>query len=144
MNIQDSRSALNGQCIAKNVVMYICGASVDCGLMMQYAIDALHQITGVLEKEVKGRVHQDLSSLYFPLTDALRQMYGQYRVDNVVRPLRVAMARLLDCCLVYLMGNEGFRAIFEHQWYPWLWTNLMRDNGVFLETGELGALPQIV
>ncbi|KAK3329777.1 hypothetical protein B0H66DRAFT_634910 [Apodospora peruviana] len=136
---------LDGQPILKNVLMYICGASVNCRSMMDFATDAIEDITQTILSGGPQGGHI-LSSHYcgthdiFKFTDpfslALSTLYEQGPNPFMVG-MRVAMARLVDVCLMHLIINQSFRKSFLLQWMPALWQNVRNDSSYFAKHGLL-------
>ncbi|KAK3694324.1 hypothetical protein B0T22DRAFT_487862 [Podospora appendiculata] len=136
---------LDGESIRKNVFMYICGASVNCQSMMNYATNAIDAATEVVGELIPSQYHRDdLICFYKPLTTALAMLYSQGGRGQLIYAMRLAMAKLVDACLLWLLGNQAFRTIFPATWAPALFFECIMDNNYFhrlgLLDGEVGEL----
>ncbi|OIW34427.1 hypothetical protein CONLIGDRAFT_626430 [Coniochaeta ligniaria NRRL 30616] len=123
--------SLDCDCIRKNVYMYLCGASVDCRSMMTFATSAMDQITSALT-DIMPAVSKEpgLYRLYIPLRQALELLHSQGNRPNMF-PMRVAVARLVDVTMLYLMANKGFMSMFEQQWAKEIYPMSFWDSVLF-------------
>lgn len=133
---------LNGACIHKNVFMFICGASVNCRAMMDFATNAIDDTADVMEP-LMPTVYQryDLGRFHEVLREALAMMFDQGD-RPVMGTLRLAMARLVDVCMMYLALNPGFKERFEAAWCPSIFLNCVQDNVRFKRLGWLDHPPE--
>ncbi|KAK3335760.1 hypothetical protein B0T19DRAFT_17455 [Cercophora scortea] len=136
---------LDGESIRKNVFMYICGASVNCQSMMKYATDAINAATEIVQQLIPSQYYRsDLICFYQPLTCALAMLYSQHGRGQLMFAMRLAMAKLVDVCLLWLFRNQVFRDFFQATWGPALYFECMMDNhyfhGLGLLDGEAGTL----
>jgi hypothetical protein len=122
--------------------MYICGASVKCKAMMTFATDNIDETTYIIERIIPISCHQpDIRRFHEPLRQALTMLFEQPN-SHLMGPMRLAMARLVDVCFLYLILNRGFKTSFESRWMPWLFANCARDNDYFRRVGGLDPQPQ--
>ncbi|KAH8905060.1 hypothetical protein BR93DRAFT_929305 [Coniochaeta sp. PMI_546] len=129
---------MDGDCIRRNVYMYLCGASVDCRSMMNFATSAVEQITSVLA-DIMPAVYKDtgVHRFYIPLTQGLELLHSQGNRTNMFH-MRVAMAKLVDVTLLYLMVNEGFKDTFKPHWGREIYPMCFWDSVVFRRMGLIG------
>lgn len=118
--------------------MYICGASVNCEAMTKFALNAIERTTETLAQIVSVKyLDMGLHRLFVPLGQALELLRFQGNRPNTF-PIRLAVARLVDVTLPYLMKNASFRYAFEANWrkelYPMCWT----DSVLFRQMGLIG------
>jgi hypothetical protein len=133
---------LEASSIFKNVFMYICGASVKCKAMMTFATNNMDETTHVIECIIPTGCYQpDIQRFHEPLRMALTMLFEQPDT-RLMGPMRLAMARLVDVCFLYLILNQGFKLSFENYWMPWLYANCVLDNDYFRTVGALDPLPR--
>jgi hypothetical protein len=133
---QDPENPLEGTSLKMNTFMYICGASIDVQAMTTFAVKRINQATEIISALVPHHYPNDLSRLFLPLRDALSMVFEQPDIPEM-RPIRVALARLIDNVLVWLMGSPSFRSHFDYTWFPWVYYNCMSDNHRFRSAGDL-------
>ncbi|KAK3393228.1 hypothetical protein B0H63DRAFT_516425 [Podospora didyma] len=136
----------SGICIQLSAFKYICGITWEIQPMMDFALKALRETTEILKAVFPASLDgdlfytTDLSGLYHPLATAQLMVFHQgFITPNI--PLRLAMAKLIDVCIMYLVMNPGFLADFENQWMPSIWEEILLDHNYFRERGELDPLP---
>jgi hypothetical protein len=133
---------LDGSSIQKNAYMFICGASVNCHEMMEFATDAVDDATEVIE-DLMPTVYNshDLARFHEPLRVALTMVFDQG--DGLeMGSMRLALARLVDVSLMYLVLNPAFKIPFEMAWCPYVIMNCIRDNKLYKRLGWLDAPPE--
>lgn len=128
---------LDGESIRRNAYMFVCGSSVDCRSMMDFATDGIDETTQVMECLMPTLYQsRSLARFHEPLRDALAILF-----DQGDRPLaltmRLALACLADVTLMYLVLNPAFRVPYETTWCPWIALNCLRDNARFKAMGWL-------
>jgi hypothetical protein len=118
--------------------MYISGASVDCRSMMDFATAAMDRITADLTSLIPN-VYGDpgLHRLHVPLRQGLELLHSQGNRPNM-EAMRLAVARLVDVTLLYLVKNEGFRHAFLHHWCREIYPMCFWDSLRFRRMGLIG------
>jgi hypothetical protein len=129
---------LDGDCVRRNVYMYLCGASVDCRAMKNFATSATDRVTAGLSNLMPS-VYRDagLHRLYIPLRQGLELLRSQGNRPNMF-PMRAAMAKLVDVTLLYFMENEGFKYSFEPHWGKEIYPMCFWDSVLFRRMGLIG------
>lgn len=95
--------------------MFICGASVDCTSLKDFTTGAINKTAdqlAPLAHKYKGAM---TAEFYDPLTDALGMLFSQGET-SVMEPMRLAMARLIDMVIMYLIRNTEFKDKFIEDW----------------------------
>lgn len=138
---------LDGSPIRHAVFAFIAGASVACSAMTAAALAALDTAASRLRafflsqrEPATAIAAADLASLYDPLSDALIMAYGQGGARACVRPLRVALAHLLDVTVLWLVLNPGFREMMGARWTAWVFPHVVRDCAQFGREGVLDEM----
>lgn len=106
--------------------------------MMNFATSAVEQITSVLA-DIMPAVYKDtgVHRFYIPLTQGLELLHSQGNRVNMFA-MRVAMAKLVDVTLLYLMVNEGFKDTFKPHWGREIYPMCFWDSVVFRRMGLIG------
>lgn len=122
--------------------MYICGASVHCHSMMNYAIEGINDAVELVGRTLPvqygwgnlARFHEYL----------LRGLVLAFDQGNrpVMAPLRLHMARLVDVSMMYLVLDHEFRNRFYRYWTPWVFLNCVQDSIFFAQVGMLNSAPE--
>ncbi|KAK4128957.1 hypothetical protein N657DRAFT_47946 [Parathielavia appendiculata] len=115
------RSAFNGRQIHSAAFMYICGASVACESMMLTALGALGEAAFRLQQFFEQTPDEtiealDLSELYYPITAALEMTYEQPLTSEMLFPLRLAMAVIVEVVNEPLGLNPEFVEHAKDEW----------------------------
>jgi len=128
--------------------MYIAGASIDYEPMMAYALYHLEGAARVMEAGIDASAADDTlgqACLLWerPVWSALTMVYEQPagsepldspNVPEAVRArffrLRLALNRLVDGVIMYLILNKAFAAAFKNEWRDIAW-RLIDDNIYF-------------
>ncbi|KAG7292677.1 hypothetical protein NEMBOFW57_002714 [Staphylotrichum longicolle] len=139
---------LDGSPIRHAVFAFIAGASVACSAMTAAALAALDTAASRLRTfflsqrdPATALAAADLAPLYDPLSDALIMAYGQGGGARAcVRPLRVALAHLLDVTVLWLALNPGFREMMGARWTAWVFPHVVRDCAQFGREGVLDEM----
>lgn len=119
--------------------MYLCGASVDCGAMTTFAVNAMHGITSTMSTLMPAIYKlPGLHRLYNPLRQGLELLHSQGNRQNMLA-MRVAAARLVDVTLLYFMQDPGFsRLAFQPEWWREIYPMCFWDSVLFRRMGLIG------
>jgi len=138
--------------------MYIAGASIDHHPMMAFACFHINQATRLLQDTVmRPSVADDIESYSTliwerPVRAALTMLYEQPGAAERLFPLdqppphqmrllglRLALNRLVDHTIMYLILNKAFAVAFKNEWRDLAW-RLVEDNISFDTMGLLEPL----
>ncbi|KAL2019819.1 hypothetical protein VTK56DRAFT_9170 [Thermocarpiscus australiensis] len=137
------RTLQHGAFIRQSVFMYVAGASIDYPHLMDESADVVEEAADTFKVLLRAMTRReleeaDLSQLYLPLREALILMYVEGH-HPVMTGMRLAMAKLIDLTLMYMILNPGFREELDTHWCPWIYQNILNDNLFF---SRQGLLPQ--
>ena len=139
--ILNADGPLQGHSIFHNVFMYIAGLSVDCGSLMEYALEAVNNATAALA-QIMPQDYQFLTPAFWQhLHPALSLMFDQGERPAII-PLRLAMCKLFDATFLYLMMNPAFQQHYMQTWTPYVFNLCCADNVYFAGQGQLGPASQ--
>ena len=130
---------IDGDCIRRNIFQYLCGASIGSTRHKEFALRAMREIIRVITR-LMPRMFRDpsLHLMWIPMKQALQMVFKQQRND-IVKPIRIEMARLMDVCMMYLCGNRGFEPIFRTEWEAGkIYGEVAFDNFAFRHMGFIG------
>jgi len=132
----DSTNPLDGSSIRKNVFMFICGASVHCRPLMDFATAAIDATTDALESVMPTNHLRVTRRFWEPLRIALTMIFEQGARPCTVA-MRLALAQLVDVALPWLMQNQNFQRELCSSWTLYVFPNCVYDNVYFREKGWL-------
>ena len=145
-----------GESIRRDVFMYICGASVNCVSMMDFAVDALD----IIRKNLAGLMFasyqaeagnvplashsqkflQGLTGLLRPLhlgmAMIMEELYNEASPATLLS-LRLAMARLVNALMIYPIMGGGFRQALIQEFGTALFQFCFIEHRAFVKQGML-------